>query len=172
MNLDCSMYVHTHTCTNTHTYIYIYIHMRIHIFQIFKRKALAELRRAIILVGLSVVVFSCSWALWRRRRARARLHRAIINDIRTGVHQPEPRQRHAIAASPTLRSCCVCHTRARDCVLLDCHHQGRRKSMCMCVCVYACVCVCVCVFVCVCVVVHGIVILKRQRTSRCAVYND
>ena len=74
----------------------------------------AHLRAAQLLLALAAAACAGSWWIWRRRRDRAALHRGVA---------PEAQERYAPSASPTLRRCCICNTRPRDCVLLDCRHQ-------------------------------------------------
>ena len=86
------------------------------------QEARAHFLQALLLLALSAAAGAGSWWIWRRRRARAALHRSIIDGVeRGGV--AERRERYAPSASPTLRPCCICKMRARDCVLLDCRHQ-------------------------------------------------
>ena len=86
------------------------------------QEANAHLRAAQLLLALAAAACAGSWWIWSCRRNRAALHQSMIDDARRGV-APEAQERYAPSASPTLRPCCICNTRPRDCVLLDCRHQ-------------------------------------------------
>ena len=80
------------------------------------QEAHAHLRAAQLLLALAAAACAGSWWIWSSRRDRAALHQSTIET-------PEAQERYAPSASPTLRPCCICNTRPRDCVLLDCRHQ-------------------------------------------------
>jgi hypothetical protein len=86
------------------------------------QEANVHLRAAQLLLALAAAACAWSWWIWSSRRDRAALHQSMIDDARRGV-APEAQERYAPSASPTLRPCCICNTRPRDCVLLDCRHQ-------------------------------------------------